>query len=62
MDTDQLCHTAQLICIFVFSCAKSQFSHDAAHLKKNNKDVDNHLHPIIYAIQIKRKKNEAGWS
>ena len=24
--------TAKLICVFVFACAKSRFSHDAAHL------------------------------
>ena len=23
--------TAKLICVFVFACAKSRFSHDAAH-------------------------------
>ena len=28
---DQL-HSAQLICVFVFAYAKSQFSHDAAHI------------------------------
>ena len=24
--------TAKLICVFVFACAKSRFSHDAAHM------------------------------
>ena len=31
-DADQLCGTAQLICVFVFAYAKSRFSHDAAQM------------------------------
>ena len=26
--------TAKLICVFVFACAKSQFSYDANHIKE----------------------------
>ena len=31
-DADQLCTTAQLICVFIFAKAKIWFSHDATHM------------------------------
>ena len=30
--------TAKLICVFVFACANSRFSHDAAHMFLNMND------------------------
>ena len=44
--------TAKLICVFVFAYAKSQFSHDAAHIAKilKKKLIQVHVHSKILSL------------
>ena len=41
--------TAKLICVFVFAFAKSQFSHDVAHVK-----MQNSRNPMVAKFQANR--------
>ena len=52
--------TAKLICFFVFTYAKNQFSHDAAHLKAISGECHNYLchnYPKSSSVWTKRKSN-----
>ena len=45
--------TAKLVCAFVFACAKSRFSHDAAHLVSAMSGIkDYRLHTVLICLSF----------